>query len=448
MIEQRDVKTASPAASNGGLRAVGGETLGPGAEMKAPGSSLRRRILGLLWLLVFVGLGYFGYRYYQASQKKAAAAQVAQAARLAGRAVSVSATAVRRGDVPILLRGLGNVIAFNTVNVKARVDGPIVQVNFREGQFVTKDEVLLEIDPRPYQVVLEQAQGNLARDEAQLRDAQVNLERYRKLWDDQVIPKQQFDTQAAQVGQFQGAIEVDKAAIDSAELNLSFTKVAAPIAGRIGLRQVDIGNIVHATDPGPLAIITQMQPIAVLFTIPADDLPPVLAKLRADVKLRVDAYDRADRAKVASGILETVDNQIDPTTGTSRLKAIFDNQDNALFPNQFVNCRLMLDTMRGVVIIPAAAVERGPQGAYVYVVKPDHTVAMRPITIGTTEGNEVEAASGLAPGETVVTDGQDKLQEGTKVDIRPAAGTPAADTEAPAPGTQPTSGGGRRGRRP
>ncbi len=369
-----------------------------------------------------MALGYVIFRYYQADQQKRQAAEAAQAQRLAHRAISVAAAQARRGDIPIYLRGLGTVSAFNTVNVKTRVDGPIIAVNYREGQFVNKGDELVEIDPRPFQVTVEQAQGQLARDQAQLNDAKVNLARYQKLWEEQVIAKQQLDTQAASVGQFEGTIQADQAAIDNAKLNLSFTKVTAPISGRIGLRLVDIGNIVHANDANPLVVITQMQPIAVLFTIPADNLPPVLAKLRAGARLPVEAYDRADRVRISGGTLLTVDNQIDPNTGTSRLKAIFNNQDNALFPNQFVNCRLLLDTHRGVILIPVAAVQRGPQGPYVYVVNQDQTVAMRQVTLGTAEGNDQEVTSGLAAGDTVVTDGQDKLQEGAKVQVTSGAG--------------------------
>jgi multidrug efflux system membrane fusion protein len=238
------------------------------------------------------------------------------------------------------------------------------------------------------------------------------------LWKAQVIAKQQLDTQAATVGQFDGAIASDNAAINNAKLQLTYAKITAPISGRIGLRLIDAGNIIHASDPNGLVIIDQIQPIAVLFTIPADNLPPVLKKLHAGVKLRVDAYDRDDRNKISSGTLLTVDNQIDVTTGTSRLKAVFDNQDGVLFPNQFVNCRLLLDTKHGVVIVPAPAIQRGPQGNFVYVVASGNTVSARPVTTGITEGDDVEVSSGLQAGETVVIEGQDKLQDGMKVDVR------------------------------
>jgi multidrug efflux system membrane fusion protein len=387
----------------------------------------RRRPWGLLWLLIFGGLGYGAYRYYQQSERVLAAQQAADAARMANRSVSVAATAVHVGDVPIYLRGLGTVTAYNTVNVKTRVDGPIMSVEFREGQHVEKGQLLIQIDPRTYQAAVDQAEGQLARDQAQLNDAQVNLKRYAALWGYKAIAKQQYDTQAAQVGQFNGTIEADKAAIETARLSLSFTKITAPISGRIGLRQVDVGNIVHATDTNPMAVITQMQPIAVLFTIPADQLPQVLAKLRAGAQLRVDAYDRADQVKITSGTLETVDNQIDPTTGTSRLKAVFANTDEVLFPQQFVNCRLLLEVRHGAVIVPVPVVQRGPQGSYVWVIQKDGTVAMRTVTLGVAEGGNQQITSGLAAGERVVTDGQDKLQDGSKVSIRPET-TSAADS--------------------
>lgn len=388
----------------------------------------RRKYVGWLWLLVLGALAYGGYRYFQGSQQKQRAAETAQAARAANRAIPVTAVAAHTGDIPIYLRGLGSVTAFNTVTLKSRVDGQLIAVHFREGQFVNKGDLLAEIDPRPFQVQLEQAQGQLARDEAQLANANADLQRYENLVKSGVIARQQLDTQRASVGQYEGTIAADQAAIDNAKLQLVYSKITAPISGRMGLRLVDVGNIVHASDTGGLAVITQLQPIAVLFTIPADDLPPVLAKLRAGVTLRVDAYDRADREKLASGTLLTVDNQIDPTTGTSRLKATFSNSDGKLFPNQFVNCRLLLDTRRGATIVPAPAIQRGPQGTYVYLVKPDKTVTLRPVTVGIAEGGSDTIEQGLAPGDLVVVDGQDRLQEGSKVEVRtpPAGGRTSA----------------------
>jgi len=406
----------------------GRPALPPAPEQKAlPPAPPRRRSRAWLWLLLLGVAGFIGFRAYQNVQAKNAAAAAAQERRAANRSVPVAAVPARRGDLPIYIRGLGTVDAYNTVNVRARVDGPITAVLFKEGQTVAKGQLLLEIDPRTFQAVVNQAEGQLARDQAQLHDAEANLARYQALWSAGVIARQQLDTQAAQVGQFKGSIEADQAAIQSARLQLGFTKVTSPISGRIGLRQVDVGNIVHASDQTPIAVITQMQPIAVLFTIPADSLPPVLAKLRAGAKLPVQAYDRADQNRLATGTLETVDNQIDPATGTSRLKAVFDNRDGVLFPQQFVNARMLLETRHGVVLIPAPAVQRGPQGQYVYLVQ-NQTATMRPVTIGVTEGSDVQVTSGVAPGDMVVVDGQDKLQEGSKVEVRPEPGTAGNQT--------------------
>ncbi|MGI8988397.1 MAG: MdtA/MuxA family multidrug efflux RND transporter periplasmic adaptor subunit [Bryobacteraceae bacterium] len=386
----------------------------------------KRRSFAWIWLLILAALGYGGFRYYQASQQKQQAADKAQAARMAPRSVPVVAVPSRLGDVPIYLRGLGSVTPFNTVAVKSRVDGQLMSIHYQEGQFVKKGDLLAEIDPRPFQVQLDQAQGALARDTAQLNDAKANLARYQALWQEKVIAKQQLDTQAASVGQFEGTLEADRAAIDNMKLQLSFTKITAPLTGRVGLRLVDVGNMVHASDPNGLVVIDQLQPIAALFTIPADNLPPVLAHLRSGRKMPVEAYDRDDKNKLATGTLLTVDNQIDPSTGTSRLKAVFPNSDSALFPNQFVNCRMLLDTKTGVVIVPVPAVQRGPQGSYVYVVTPDKSAAVRLVTVGITEGNNVSIDKGLAPNEMVIVDGQDKLQDGSKVDVRTQNGGPAA----------------------
>jgi multidrug efflux system membrane fusion protein len=293
----------------------------------------------------------------------------------------------------------------------------LTNVAYKEGQLVVQGDLLAEIDPRPFRVQLEQAEGQLARDQALLDNARVDLNRYQALVEQDSIPRQQLDTQKAMVGQLEGAIQSDRAQIDNAKLQLTYCRIVAPINGRVGLRLVDAGNIVHASDQNGLVIITQVQPISVLFTIPEDNLPPVLKKLRSGARLPVEAYDRSGKAKIATGYLLTVDNQIDPNTGTSRMKAVFANQDNALFPNQFVNARLLLDNLKDAVIVPAVAIQRGPQGAFVFVVKPDQTAETHPVTLGPAEGNNVVITAGVAAGEPVVVDGVDKLQTGSKVRV-------------------------------
>ena len=320
-------------------------------------------------------------------------------------------------------------MAYSTVAVKSRVDGQLINVAFREGQLVHEGELLAEIDPRPFQVQLEQAQGQLARDQAQLEDARLTLARFRQLRTEKIVSQQEFDDQAAKSGQFEGAIKADQAAIDSARLQLTYARITAPISGRTGLRLVDPGNIVHATDQNGLVVITQLQPIAVLFTLPEDNLPPIMTKLTAGEELATEAYDRSDQHRVAAGSLLTVDNQIDPSTGTVRLKAIFQNDDGALFPNQFVNVHLLVDVKRGTVIAPVGAIQRGPRGTFVYLVKADHTVEVRPVTVGPTGRTEASIESGLSADDVVVVEGTDKLREGVVVQAR----EPARDAAGPKP---------------
>jgi membrane fusion protein, multidrug efflux system len=347
-------------------------------------------------------------------------------------AVPVAVSTAERRDVPVYLEGLGSVQAYNTVSLKSRVDGQIVQIAFKEGQYVKQGDLLIVIDPRPYQVMLEQAQAALARDQAQLKNAQLDFDRYQGLVKDGVIAQQQFDTQQALVNQLQGTVQNDQATIDNAKLQLVYTRITAPVSGRIGLRLVDIGNMVHASDTTALLVITQLQPIAVVFTLPEDVLPIVAQRMRGGSSLEVDAYSRDDNTKLARGKLLTIDNQIDQTTGMGKLKAIFENTDNALWPDQFVNAHLLLETRKASIVVPAAAIQRGPGGSqFTYVVKSDNTVEVRSVKVALTQANISVVDSGLSPGDVVVTDGQDKLQGGSLVEPHngsSAAGGKAAPT--------------------
>ena len=329
----------------------------------------------------------------------------------------VFVAAARSGDMNVYMTGLGSVTPLNNVTVRSRVDGQLMEVHFREGQNVSKGSLLAVIDPRPFRVLLTQADGQMARDREQLNNARMDLERYRTLWKQDSIPRQQLDTQEALVRQYEGAVKVDQGQIDSARLQLTYSRITAPFSGRTGLRLVDPGNMVHATDAGGLLTITQVQPIAVVFPLPEDSLPQVLGRMK-EGRLAVEAFDREMKQKLASGELASVDNQIDPTTGTVKLKAVFANHAGELFPNQFVNARLLVDVKKDAIIVPSAAIQKNPQGAFAYVLKPDKTVAMRPVRTGITQGGETSVIEGLAVGEQVVVDGAERLREGSKVEVK------------------------------
>jgi multidrug efflux system membrane fusion protein len=332
--------------------------------------------------------------------------------------IPVRAATVVQRDMPLYVNGLGTVTAYKTVTLKSRVDGELIKVAFTEGQMVEEGELLAQIDPRPFQAQLDQAEGTLAKDEATLQLARLTLARGQDLLKTKSIAQQQLDEEAAQVEQLEGTVQTDRGLVDNAKLQLRYCRITAPISGRIGLRLVDQGNIVHATDPMGMAVITQLQPIALVFPISQDEIPRVQRQTRDGIGLPVLAYDRNFTTKLATGKLSAIDNQVDATTGTVKLKATFENKDGMLFPNQFVNARLLVDTQRNALIVPAAAVQRGPKSTFVYVIRPDETAELRDVVIGPTEGAETAIVNGLSAGEAVVIEGIDKLQPDMKVTMR------------------------------
>ena len=387
------------------------------AMKKLTSSQRQHWLAGLLAVILLIVVAVYWFR------TRSGDAQTSAKNRRSGSGaldVPVVTAKVQTGDLDVYLSGLGTVTALNTVTLKSRVDGQLDKVLFQEGQMVSTGQLLAEIDPRPFQVQLAQAEGQLVRDQALLTNAQIDLERYRTLFKEDSIPKQQLDTQESLVRQFEGTIKADQSQVDNAKLQLIYCRITAPITGRVGLRLVDVGNMVHAADTTGLLVITQVQPITLVFTLPEDNLPAVLARMKGKQQLTVAAFDREQKKLLATGTLQSIDNQIDPTTGTVKLKAVFANADGALFPNQFVNARILVDTLRNVTLVPNAAIQRSPQSTFVYTVNRDNTVAAKNVEVKLTQGDQTAIARGLNPGETVVIDGVDKLQPGTKVVARTA----------------------------
>jgi multidrug efflux system membrane fusion protein len=408
----------------------------------------KRSKLKWLWLPVLVVLGWLGYKYWPkiGPMLSGPTAPATKSGKKGGKGgtVPVVATRARRGNIGVYDVSLGSVTPINTVTVTSVVSGQLMSVSYKEGDIVQKDQVLMEIDPRPFQVQLENAEGQLARDQALLDNARVDLARYETLVTQKAVPEQQLATQKALVDQDVGNVKSDQAMINSARLNLEYCKIKAKFTGRVGLRLVDPGNIVQSSATTPLVVITQIEPISVLFPIAEDRLPPVYQKMRAGESLTVEAWDANNSKKLATGKLSTIDNEIDQTTGTVRARATFDNKNFELFPNQFVNTRLLVQQKTGVVLVSDAAIQRSANAIYVWLVKPDSTVTVRNVTVGTPEGGESEITSGLAPGDELVITGVDKLQEGTPVSATVPGEQPAGRGGGAAKGGAAKKGGGKR----
>jgi multidrug efflux system membrane fusion protein len=377
----------------------------------------------------------------QARTQQQAKATGGSAAGQQTRPVPVVVAPVRTGDLSVYLTALGSVTPLSIVTVKSRVDGQLMKTHFTEGQVVHAGDLLAEIDPRPFQAQLTQAEGQLARDQANLANTRLDLERYQRLAQQEMIARQQLDTQQMIVNQAEASIKMNVGQIDAIKLQLTYCRITAPITGRVGLRLVDPGNVVKASDTGGLVVIAQLEPIALVFSVPEDSLQPVLRRFRTGNKVPVDAYDREGRTKIATGTLVAIDNQIDPATGTVRLKASFGNTDGALYPNQFVNARVLIDVLHDTVLAPAEAIQRGPQGAYVYVVKPDKVVQMRRVQLGPSEAGVIAVRAGVADSEALVVDGAEKVQDGARVEptVRKVgpAGAPATPGAGGTPNTAP-----------
>jgi multidrug efflux system membrane fusion protein len=409
------------------------------------GGGSRRLVVIVFGLACLIAAGsWIAYGRQAKTQQQARATGGTSAA--PARPIPVVVASVRTGDLNVYLTALGSVTPLNTVTVKSRVDGQLMKTYFTEGQVVHAGDLLAEIDPRPFQAQLVQAEGQLARDEANLANARLDLERYQRLAQQEMIARQQLDTQQMVVNQAEASIKVNAGLIDAIKLQLTYCRITAPITGHVGLRLVDPGNVVKAADTGGLVVIAQLEPIALVFSVPEDSLQPILRRFRVGNKVPVDAFDREGRTKIATGTLVAIDNQIDPTTGTVRLKASYGNTDGVLYPNQFVNARVLIDVLHEAILAPAEAIQRGPQGAYVYVVKPDKVVQMRRVQLGPSEGATISVRAGLTDNEALVVDGAEKVQDGARVEptVRKtpagapatpgAAGTPNPAARTPRPG--------------
>ncbi|MGE5192302.1 MAG: MdtA/MuxA family multidrug efflux RND transporter periplasmic adaptor subunit, partial [Deltaproteobacteria bacterium] len=410
-------RTANPAANGDPHAQQTPEARAHASEASPPDVASEPRRRHVWRWLIFLALAGAAWHYRAQWWPLVAAARWGSAAPSGKtlRPIPVRTATVERRDMPDFINGLGTVTAFKTVTLKSRVDGELIKVAFTEGQMVREGELLAEIDPRPFEAQLEQAEGTLAKDEASLELAKLNLVRVKELQKSKSIAQQQVDEQVAMVEQLQGTVQTDRGLVANARLQLTYCRIVAPVSGRIGLRLVDQGNIVHASDAMGMAVITQLQPIALVFPVSQDEIPRVQKQINDGQTLTVYAYDRGFTTKLATGKLYAVDNQVDATTGTVKLKAVFDNEDGMLFPNQFVNARLLVDTIRNAVVVPSAAVQRGPGGAFVYVVNADDKVNFRNVITGHTEAGETAIVTGLVAGEIVVTDGIDKLKEGSEI---------------------------------
>jgi len=393
-------------------------SIGP-SQVAKPRSRRRFVFISTLSLLLIAGIVWWN--------RQASAPQQSNGGRNAA-PMSIVPEVVGKGDIGISINALGTVTSLATVTIRTQISGYLIKVDFKEGDEVKKGDLLAQIDSRPYEATLAQAKGQLARDEAMLKGAQVDLTRYQGLAAQNAVPHQTLDTQIALVAQDQGTVEADKAAVKSAEVNLQYCRILSPLDGRVGLRQVDQGNYVTPGDANGLVVITQLQPISVLFTVPEDNLQAISKRLQSGAVLPATAYDRSGATKLAEGTLQTFDSQIDQTTGTIKLRAQFSNDNRGLYPNQFVNIRLLLDTHKDVTTMSTAGIQRGVPGTFVYLINADNTVSVRPVQLGVTDGERVEVISGLAPGERIVIDGADKLRDGAKINVRSEAdATPPTD---------------------